>query len=362
MTPSSQTMVTEERQNDLAVERVLRQAQISRLTQNLRSRLQLATLKTQGHSPQALSSAAGLQAAMSPPLDPDSRFSLPATPQSIARQRPSLSPSPVKRGASLAAGATFEVSGTTGPSGAAVAAAAAARRPKDAATLPLRKRARTLEVQNEGRNSMPAPMAIPHSISTPTIPQASVPIPTSTVPPSIQAALASSGVPTPPASATRARQLHSSREAPRMPNHFSPQSDNVPFIAHERSATPIVDPRKEVEPRTPPPQQAGRSVGHHLRPTQAQAPKTPGRNTQDSDGANLLLYLATSPGRPGMAPRTPHTPRTPDFNLNDYLHLYSPSPKATPGRDNRLANLGRINQLNQDIFAGMGRGSTSQGS
>lgn len=360
MTPSSQVTVAEERQNDITVERVLRQAQISRLTQNLRSRLQLATLKTQGQSPQAQRSASSIHASMSPPLDPDSRFALPATPQSIARQRPYQSPSPVKRSASLAAGATFDRSGGGGgggPSGAAVAAAAAARRPKALTPLPLRKRARTLEGQNQETMRAP-PMMMPHSLSTPSMPQLSIPPPTSAVPPSVQAAMTNSGVPTPPTSAQLARNIHIPEESARAPIQFSPQAQ-PPFPIHRQSPGMVQDPRKDAEPHTPPPQQARRPGTQHLRPSQAQAPRTPGRNTQDNDGANLLLYLATSPGRPGMTPRTPHTPQTPDFNLNDYLHLYSPSPKAPPNRDNRLAGLGRINQLNQDIFAGMEQGPAS---
>lgn len=68
-----------------------------------------------------------------------------------------------------------------------------------------------------------------------------------------------------------------------------------------------------VAPSTPPP-----SSG----PIPA-LPSTPTSQLRsaDQEGANLLLYLATSPGR-----SMPCTPRTPDFHLNEYCNIFTPSP------------------------------------
>lgn len=55
-------------------------------------------------------------------------------------------------------------------------------------------------------------------------------------------------------------------------------------------------------------------------------PKTP-EQASSADGASLLLHFAHSPGRA--------TPKTPDFNVNDYLHFQTPSPargQLTPSR------------------------------
>lgn len=64
-------------------------------------------------------------------------------------------------------------------------------------------------------------------------------------------------------------------------------------------------------------------------------PSTPPR-TEDQQGADLLMYLATSPS-PAQKKPVPRTPtnlnsspllfQTPQqFNLNDYLHIHTPSP------------------------------------
>lgn len=82
----------------------------------------------------------------------------------------------------------------------------------------------------------------------------------------------------------------------------------VPVSVSQDMRAPA-DPRSDgCEPRTPPP--AAHAASH---------PHTPMADLDD--GASLLLYLASSPGRGVM--RTPHTP---DFNLNEYLNLFTPSP------------------------------------
>lgn len=72
----------------------------------------------------------------------------------------------------------------------------------------------------------------------------------------------------------------------------------------------------------------------HNRPA-SPPPSTPPR-TEDQQGADLLMYLATSPS-PAQKKPVPRTPtnlnsspmlfQTPQqFNLNDYLHIHTPSP------------------------------------
>jgi len=88
------------------------------------------------------------------------------------------------------------------------------------------------------------------------------------------------------------------------------------------------------EPSTPP-------------PLKRVLPQTPQRDPDSStnDGANLLLHFAHSPGR--------GTPRTPDFNMSDYLHFQTPSPARSQLTPRRV----RWGSLNSALFNQSGNGS-----
>lgn len=131
-------------------------------------------------------------------------------------------------------------------------------------------------------------------------------------------------------------------------------ADNVPILSSPRlqnpdSASPVRKKRKReaAEPEDTPTKQMRTDGGgtsslytspvtpkpshSHMSPP----PSTPPR-TEDQQGADLLMYLATSPSpaQKKPVPRTPtnlnssplffHTPQ--QFNLNDYLHIHTPSP------------------------------------
>ena len=81
-------------------------------------------------------------------------------------------------------------------------------------------------------------------------------------------------------------------------------------------------------PSTPPPSHA------QLEPT---TPTSQQPASTDQEGANLLLYLATSPGH-----NMPRTPRTPDVNFNEYCNFFTPSPTA-----NRVLHPATPNSINR---------------
>lgn len=141
-------------------------------------------------------------------------------------------------------------------------------------------------------------------------------------------------------------------------NNATTNNDNVPILSSPRlqnpdSASPVRRKRKRgaaeteetptkqmrteagagssslyTSPVTPRPSQS------HMSPPPSTPP--PPSRTEDQQGADLLMYLATSPSpaQKKPVPRTPtnlnsspllfHTPQ--QFNLNDYLHIHTPSP------------------------------------
>ncbi|PRT55935.1 hypothetical protein B9G98_03555 [Wickerhamiella sorbophila] len=134
------------------------------------------------------------------------------------------------------------------------------------------------------------------------------PVRQQTVLPSLGAAMTPT-TPSAPRHRKRAKTLEQGGNQWSAPRGGMPQSMSMPnglqSSLHQNEDGPAI------EPSTPPPQ-SGPIPALPSTPTSQQLRGT------DQEGANLLLYLATSPGR--------NTPRTPDFHLNEYCNIFTPSP------------------------------------